>query len=359
MSCPAAGSCAAVGYSIHDNSHGLQETDGLIADLIPSNTPGKPSVWSAQRAPEYLNMQQGASLASVACSAPGECRAVGYALDDSTYHDPYALIDDEKKYAWAYGSAAVPADANGGAGGLQSISCIGNTFICMSAGYYSTTKQPRNPMIQTTDASDHSEVTAGLVPSEDTSGELDATSCSANGYCQAVGSAVDPGDPTYGYGNDGYIVSFKYGAPAGKSAGVIGSNTRSPGDANTIQHNENFTATSCTSNGVCVAVGSYLDTNDDDAGVIDTRTYDADGNITHETDIRAPEPSDDTSSDDQQPLNGASCNDGSHCVAVGSYFNDSDRAASSRRWAGRRRHQPPRRCRRSARRAAASRRARR
>jgi hypothetical protein len=58
--------------------------------------------------------------------------------------------------------------------------------------------------------------------------------------------------------------------------------------------------------------------------VIDTRTYDSHGNITHETDIRAPEPKDETSSDDQQPLNGASCNDSKHCVAVGAYFNDSN-----------------------------------
>jgi hypothetical protein len=139
-----------------------------------------------------------------------------------------------------------------------------------------------------------------------------------------VGSAFDPGDPTYGYGDDGYIVSFKYGAPAGKGAGVIGSNTRSPSGANAIQHIENLNATSCTAQGVCVAVGSYVDKNDDDAGVIDTRTYDSHGNITKETDIRAPEPADESSSDDQQPLNGASCNDSRHCVAVGSYFNDSN-----------------------------------
>jgi hypothetical protein len=195
----------------------------------------------------------------------------------------------------------------------------------MSAGYYSTTKLGRNPMIQTTASNDHSEVTGDLIPSEDTSAELDATSCSSNGFCQSVGSAVDPGDPTYGYGNDGYIVSFKYGAPAGQSAGVIASNTRSPGDASTVQHTENFTATSCTSGGFCVAVGSYRDNTDsDEAGVIDTRTYDSHGTITNETDVRAPEPADETASDDQQPLNGASCNDSSHCVLVGAYFNDSN-----------------------------------
>lgn len=322
VSCPAVGSCAAVGQAIHD-SMGIQVTDGLIADLIPSKTRGKPSVWSARRAPEHLNMKEPASLASVSCSAPGECRAVGYAEDGSAEHTQYALIDDEKKNVWAYGAAAVPADATGGPAGLQSISCIGHTFICMAAGYYSTTKFGRTPMIQTVASNDHSEVTAGLVPIEDTSAELDATSCASNGFCQSVGSASDPGDPTYGYGDDGYIVSFKYGAPAGKSAGVIGSNTRSPSHANKIQHIENLTATSCTTKGVCVAVGTYLENNNDDAGVIDTRTYDSHGAITKETDIRAPEPKDDTSSDDQQPLNGASCTDSSHCVAVGTYFNDS------------------------------------
>jgi hypothetical protein len=323
VSCPAVGSCAAVGQAIHDNSMGTEETDGLIADLRPTKS-GKPGVWSAQKAPEYLNMKQAASLAAVSCSAPGECRAVGYSFDDTADHNQYALIDDEKKNVWAYGAAAVPADANSGSAGLVSISCVGTTFVCMSAGYYSTTKLGLVPMIQTTAANDHSEVTAGLIPSEDTTAELDATSCASNGFCQSVGSATDPGDPTYGYGDDGYIVSFKYGAPAGKSAGVIGSNTRSPKGANKIQHIENFTATSCTTQGVCVAVGSYVDTKDDDAGVIDTRTYDSHGAITKETDIRAPEPKDDSSSDDQQPLNGVSCNDSRHCVAAGSYSNDSN-----------------------------------
>jgi hypothetical protein len=324
VSCPVAGSCAAVGQAVHDNSMGTEETDGLIANLIPGKS-GKPSVWSAEKAPEYKDMKEPASLAGVSCSAPGECRAVGYALDDTTDHNQYALIDDEKKHVWAYGAAATPKDANSAAEGLVSISCIGSTFVCMSAGYYSTSKQGPDPMIQTTDSVDHSQVTGDLVPIEDTSADLDATSCSSNGFCQSVGLAFDsPGDKTYGYGWDGYIVSFKYGAPAGKSAGVIGSNTRSPSNANTTQHNENFKATSCTTQGVCVAVGTYVDTNDDDAGVIDTRTYDSDGNITKETDIRAPEPSDETSSDDQQPLNGASCNNSTHCVAVGAYFNDSN-----------------------------------
>jgi hypothetical protein len=306
---------------------GTDETDGLIVDLIPSNNRGKPSVWSAQKAPVNLNQKEPASLAGVSCSAPGECRAVGYALDTTSEHNQYALIDDEKKYAWAYGSAAAASDDNSAGAQLVSISCIGHTFVCMSAGFYSTSKHGQVPMIQTTAANDHSEITAGLVPIEDTSAELDATSCASNGFCQSVGSATDPGDPTYGYGNDGFIVSFKYGAPAGKSAGVIGSNTRSPSNANTIQHIENFTATSCTAQGVCVAVGSYVDDssgNGDGAGVIDTRHYASDGSIKSETDIRAPEPSDETSSDDQQPLNGVSCNDGTHCVAVGAYFNDSD-----------------------------------
>jgi IPT/TIG domain len=323
VSCPAVGSCAAVGQAVHD-SMGSPSTDGLVVDLIPSKTPGKPSVWSAKKAPEYLNMKEPASLSSVACSVPGECRAVGYALDDTTDHNQYALVVDEKNYVWFYGAAAVPADSNGGAAGLQSISCIGHTFICMAGGYYSTTKSASAPMIQTIDSKDHSQVNAGLVPNEDTNAELDATSCASNGFCQSVGLAYDsPGDKTYGYGWDGYIVSFKYGAPAGKSAGMIASNTRSPGDANTIQHNENFTGTSCTTQGVCVAVGTYVDTNDVEAGVIDTRTYDSHGTITKETDIRAPEPAHDPSTD-YQPLYGVSCTNSSHCAAVGNYSNDSD-----------------------------------
>ncbi len=328
VSCPAVGSCAAVGQAIINNTHtGLLDTDGLIADLIPS---GKASAWSARKAPEnYRDATEGATLAGVSCSAPGECRAVGYALDDTSNKTKYALVDDEKHYAWAHGAAAVPADASGGPAALVSISCIGDTFICMAGGSYSAKNQGSAPMIQTIDAVDHAQVTAGLVPIEDTSAELLATSCATDGTCESVGDAYDsPGDPTYGYGWDGYIVSHTYGAPAGKSAGVVASNTRSPGDANTIQHNEVLTAASCVVGGVCIAVGHYVDNYNNntgrEAGVIDTRTYDSDGNITHETDVRAPEPANDPSTDDQAPLNGVSCNTSTHCVAVGSYLNDSN-----------------------------------
>ncbi|HTW20835.1 MAG TPA: IPT/TIG domain-containing protein [Mycobacteriales bacterium] len=324
VSCPAAGSCAAVGQAIVNNPHtGLLDTDGLIADLVPS---GKKSVWSARKAPEYYkDAPEGASLASVSCSKPGECRAVGYALDDSSNHYQYALVDDAKNYAWFYGSAAVPADTDGGSAALRSISCIGDTFICMASGYYPEKNHGAMPMIQTIDAVDHAQVTAGLLPIEDTSAELLATSCASDGTCESVGDAYDsPGDPTYGYGWDGYIVSHTYGAPAGKSAGVVASNTRSPGDANTVQHNEALTAASCTVGGVCIAVGHYLDTKGYEAGVIDTRKYDSDGNITKETDVRAPEPANDPSTDDQALLNGVSCNNSTHCVAVGSYLNDSN-----------------------------------
>jgi len=322
VSCPAVGSCAAVGQAIVNNTHtGLLDTDGLVADLMPS---GNTSTWSAQKAPEnYSDAPESASLAGVSCSAPGECRAVGYADDDSTNHNQYALIDDEKNYVWAHGGAAAPVDTGGGSAALQSISCVGATFVCMAGGYYPEQNHGSMPMIQTIDASDHAEVTAGLVPIEDTSAELLATSCATDGTCESVGEASDsPGDPTYGYGWDGYIVSHTYGAPAGQSAGVVASNTRSPGDANTVQHNETLTAASCVVGGVCIAIGRYLDTSNHEAGVIDTRTYDSDGNIVSETDVRAPEPSDDPTTDDQAPLGGVSCTDSAHCVAVGSYLTD-------------------------------------
>jgi hypothetical protein len=314
VACPAAGTCEAVGQAdMSPNGY-----HGVIATL-------KSGSWTAQKAPElYSGVPESAGLAGVACSAPGECRAVGYARDDSPSHARYALVVDEKDYVWAHGAAQRPGDAaTDGSANLVSISCIGSTFVCMAAGSYDSTSGTR-PMIQTIDANDTATATVGLLPVIDSSATLNATSCADDGTCQSVGFAYDntPTDVEYGYGWDGYIVSHTYGAPAQTSAGVIASNTRSPADANTTSHNENLAATSCVSGGVCVAVGSYVDQQGFEAGVINTRQYDSDGNIVSETDVPAPTPADDPTTDDQVRINGVSCSDAAHCVAVGTYLND-------------------------------------
>ena len=321
VDCPVAGSCVAVGQ-VH-----VAPSDyyGLIANLKPNSSPGTGSTWSAQLAPElYAGAPHDAGLAGVSCSAPGECRAVGYDRDNTSNHIRYAMVDDEKNYVWAYGAAQPPNDlAPDGASALVSISCVGDTFVCMAAGSYDSTQGTR-PMIQTIDSNDTATATVGLLPANDVQATLLATSCASDGTCQSVGQAYNQNvpDPTFGTGFNGYIVSHTYGAPADTGAGVIGSQTHSPADANTVGHNETLTATSCVSGGVCVAVGSYADTNGYEAGVITTRHYDSNGFLISESAIRAPTPADDTSADDQIRINGASCSDTTHCVLVGSYFND-------------------------------------
>jgi hypothetical protein len=326
VSCPAAGSCVAVGQAwIHNDTTGFNDSVGLIAELTPQASPGTGSTWSARKAPElYAGAPEDAALNGVSCSASGECRAVGHALGNTADHLRYALVDDEKDHVWAYGAAATPGDSDGGPADLVSISCVGDTFVCMAAGSYSRQSHGTQPMIQTIDASDFAEVTTNLVPPIAAHAQLLATSCATDGTCQSVGVAynADNNNPQYGYGWNGYIVSHTYGAPAQTSAGVVVSETHSPSDANTIQHNETLTATSCVSGGVCVAVGSYVDTRGYEVGVIDTRQYDSDGNVTTETDVHAPEPADDPSTDDQALLTGASCTDATHCVLVGPYLND-------------------------------------
>ena len=317
VSCPATNSCAVVGQA----DSNAEVSTGFVLTLKPGNDPTKPASWTAKKAPEQSGdgPYEDAGLAGVSCVSAGNCRAVGFDHHDSNPADDIPLIDEEKNYVWAYGGSPAPTGTSYGQ--LRSVSCIKAGTVCMAAGSYQDNGQPFIVTIDT--STDSSEAAAEGLAAPFTSGELSATSCAPDGQCQSVGNAYANSGPNYGW--DGFIVSERYGAgtPSGTAAATI-----SPKDANTVQHNETLTATSCVSGGFCVSVGNYLNNSgpqgQNEAAVIDTRTYDKTGAITGETDIKAPEPANDTVDDDQAPLAGVRCNGSTHCVAVGSYFNDTD-----------------------------------
>ena len=317
VDCAAVGSCVAVGQA----QSNAEVNTGFLLTLKPGSTRTKPVSWVAKRAPEKPGDGpfENAGLAGVSCISAGNCRAVGFAHDDSNYTDFIPLIDEEKNYVWAYGGSPTPSGTD--IGQLTSVSCIVGSTVCMAAGNYNVNQLPVIVTINT--KTDGSQAAGEGLASPFTSGELLATSCARDKQCQAVGVAYANSGPQYGW--DGLIVSEKYGA--GKPSGTAAA-AKSPSDANTVQHNETLVATSCASGGFCVSVGSYLDNSgpsmQDQASVIDTRIYTDSGSIARETDIKAPEPANDTAADDQNLLGGVICNNRTHCAAVGSYSNDTD-----------------------------------
>jgi hypothetical protein len=317
VSCPATGSCVAVGQAQSNQ----EVSTGFLLTLKPGKVRTKPASWVAKKAPEKAGDGpfEDAGLAGVSCVSAGNCRAVGFAHDDSNFSDAIPLIDEEKGYVWAYGGSPAPSGTSFGQ--LNSVSCVPRSTVCMAAGNYDDNELPFIATINT--STDSSEATGEGLASPFTSEELSATSCAPDRQCQSVGEAFANGGPEYGY--NGFIVSEKYGAG---SAAATKAATDSPSDANKVEHNETLVSTSCVSGGFCVSVGSYLDNSgpgkDDEASVIDTRTYAHNGSVTSEHDFKAPEPANDKAGDDQKVLLGVSCNNRTHCAAVGSYYSDTE-----------------------------------
>jgi hypothetical protein len=314
ISCAAANSCAAVGQA----QSNAEVNTGFTLTLRPGNDPTAPASWMAQQAPEKAGdaPYENAGLADVSCVSAGNCRAVGFAYDNPNSAIP--LIDNEKNYVWAYGGSPAPTGTTYGQ--FATVSCMTGGSVCMAGGTYNSNQLPFIATIDTDN--DTAEASAVSLPAPFLFGELSASSCAPDGLCQSVGQAYANSGPEYGY--DGFIVSESYGAGGGPSG--TATPTDSPSDANSIEHIETLLATSCVSGGFCVSVGDYADNSgpqgQDEASVIDTRTYDSAGAIASETDIKAPEPANDTVNDDQNLLPGVDCQDAAHCTAVGSYFND-------------------------------------
>lgn len=321
VACAAVGSCTVVGQAQSAN----EVSTGFVLTLAPGHDPSTAASWVAQAAPEPAADApfEDAGLAGVACVSAGNCRAVGFAHVNANYGNPVPLVVEEKDYVWSYGGSPLPTGT--AYGQLTSVSCVVGGTACVAAGNNAGNQTPFVVTIDT--ATDVSSAGSESLPSPFSSEQLLATSCAPDGQCQAVGVAYANSGAEYGY--DGFVVGLRTGAAAGTDA-VTAAATASPADANTVQHNETLVATSCVSGGVCVSVGTYVDNSgpqsQNEASVIDTRTYDSTGAVTGETDVQAPEPANDTAADDQSVLGGVRCIDSSHCTAVGSYFNDTDQA---------------------------------
>jgi hypothetical protein len=147
-------------------------------------------------------------------------------------------------------------------------------------------------------------VTAPLPPSQYANDVVDIeyVSCGSVGFCAAAGTYFDASDTLQGVLetlSNGTWTATRAPAPAGTSsaAGI------------------HFAAVSCTSDGVCVAVGYYSDSNGQAQGLIETYQNEA------WSAQRAPLPADASTAPGAR-LSAISCAASSYCVAVGRYTDN-------------------------------------
>ena len=257
--CPAAGSCVAVGNS--SNSQGIAKP---LIQMLAANT------WTPASVPLPADADQAkaASLSSVACPAQGSCVATGWYTDANG--DTQALIETSSNGAWTATTAPLPAGA-GPVGnnttlptGIWVVTCTA-VGSCEAVGDYQDHNGDYQALIETLSGGTWTPARAPL-PSDaaaNPAAYLFGVDCPQGGTCVAVGHYNN------GSGQSRNLIESLSGGvwvpsagpfPAGAPASQKWSVSALPG----------LDAVACQAVGSCVAPGTYIGQGSVTEGMIDT-----------------------------------------------------------------------------------------
>jgi hypothetical protein len=258
VSCPASGSCVAIGSYFDRDGNQQAFVDTLshgawapVVASLPANAAANPD----------------AQLHAISCATTTSCVAVGsYHANDAAVERP-ALIEILSGSAWTALEAPLPPNA--GSGNLTGVSCPADSS-CVAVGTYDVMRDPSGliiedtlPLVDTL-ASGVWTPSEGAIPAAAATATLEAESvqfvgdfCDPTGLCQAVGTyATSNGDQLP-------LVETRSGGTWIAGSSVL------PSDA---VGNGTFAAilsVSCPPGGHCVAVGNYLDTNGNQRALVE------------------------------------------------------------------------------------------
>jgi len=273
LSCPATGSCVAVGQ--------YENGSGQIEALIDTQSGG---TWTALAAPtgglvpipSFFSDSTVATLNGVSCVAVGNCVAVGLYFDNTTpRQNEYGLIEVLAGGTWtplaAPTSGLSPAQGTGPAvAALDSVSCS-SAASCVATGTYTDGSGDIQGLIETLSAGTWTAQAApvgGLSPADVASSnggvQLQSVSCPADGTCVAVGGYSASG------GRQGLIETLSTGTWTPTAAPLSGLNPAPLVDAAGVL--AGLAGVSCPVVGTCVAVGDYEDAAGTQPGLIETLT---------------------------------------------------------------------------------------
>jgi hypothetical protein len=305
VSCPAAGSCIAVG---HYTSQALGEVP-----LVESLSGG---TWTATAAPAAgLDpppiATAGVWLTKVSCPVAGSCVAIGNY--DGSSGGRQSVIETLVNGSWTAISAPAPAADLDVV--LLGLSCPG-AGSCVAAGYYEDQSGAQHPLIDT--LSGGTWTAAGLPvsglnpPAAASSVILRLVSCPVAGSCAAAGVYTD----TSGH-RQGLLASLTDGTWTAATAPTSGLD---PGPW--TDPAPTFTSLACAAAGSCFAVGSYLAVPDRQDGLIATLANGTWSAATAPVSGLSPPPN--PNAPDSMNLNAVSCPAAGSCVAVGVYQDTSN-----------------------------------
>jgi len=287
VSCTSAINCIAVGS--------YDDAVGFYYGLIETFSKG---AWWPLEAPEPFkdglgtgrgtdaNSYQFAGLNSVACTSPSFCTAVGRYKDANAVEWP--LIDMLRGTVWDAVAGPEPASNASGAkpgsqaqadGGsyLLSVACISQTS-CSAVGAYLDSSTHIYGLIDSfgdgawrgvaapEPTTDISRVNAGTDADTEEGATLAAVACTSPGPCISVGSYKDSKGFQVGLVNVlDHGISSTLAAPEPSTDSLGGQ----PGSDATGEAGTALKSASCTTTGLCIAVGTYNDSKGNSVGLID------------------------------------------------------------------------------------------
>lgn len=257
VSCPSAGNCSAAGH--------FTDAAGEYRAMVATENGGS---WGAPVEvalpsnvaphPESSFGEYAAYVQSLSCASPGNCAAVGIYTD--ALGSPEGLLLTQTDGTWARGvEAQLPANAEPPAGsylypvtGLGSVSCA-STGECAAVGGYGDRRSDQFGMNLAEHAgrwrsAEEAPVPANAGPNPQQgnvpSAPVWGIACPASGACSAIGSYVDQGGNQHGL----LLVERAGSWTAGEL--LLPSDARGP-------FRGGVDALSCPSAGKCLAAGSY------------------------------------------------------------------------------------------------------
>lgn len=297
VSCPATGTCVAVGE--YEDSSG----DGQAMAVNESGGVWGGATQITTLPPNAATTGLFSSLESVSCPAPGSCVAVGSYIDSAAKEQMMAVTETSGTWNQA-AEIALPANAAANPHArLVSVSCLA-VGSCVAIGSYAdSSNDGQTAMAATESGGVWGGATQIPMPAGAIGWELSSISCSAQESCVAVGLYYD------GASISRTMAIADTGGVWGQAAEV----TLPANAATGTSTRARLSSVSCPATGACVAVGNYTTT----LGVVEAMTAtETSGSWQPATAISPPA---NTFSAPEASFASVSCRSVGSCVTVGSY----------------------------------------
>lgn len=307
LACPALGHCVA-GGSYADTGGDVQ---AFLADQSGNAWPAARTVTLPADA---LSTGQDASVRSIACSAPGQCVAVGTYLDDSSVSRSLAFVAVETDGTWDPArEVPLPTPANlDPFVALAQVACAG-TSRCVAVGSYVDANDVTQGLVVTID---HGSVAPSVVaPPVDASSYAGTTlaevACVVAGPCTAIGTyfnasgAIEPMVAVSSSALWSAAIAIPMPATARRNPKIL---------------LYGYQGISCAAEGSCAAGGQYIDANGRYQGFLATEV---DG-VWHQA-VRMPMPAGANSGGANGGVVSVVCPAVGQCFAGGAYLDGAQR----------------------------------